>query len=143
MSIDETVPSNSAPAAVPPYEFNAEENRVFADLAWRARSVGLWFIIFGILVLLSFIQNPNLGHVIVGLVLVMVGGWSRQSASGFDAVAKTQGSDVGHLMEALRNLAKLYSLLDRIIFCVVLFNAVILIAAVIAWAWASTHPPVP
>jgi hypothetical protein len=144
MSTEETPPPVAKPAAVDSYEFSQGENRVFAGLARRARSVGFWFIIYGAILLLSFIngvlpllraERPvahiDLGNLVSGLIFLMVGIWSRRSAAGFDAVAKTSGGDIGHLMGALKDLSRLYGLLDRIIFVVVLIMVLVMIVSLV------------
>jgi hypothetical protein len=144
MSTEETPPPVAKPAAVASYEFSQGENRVFVGLARRARSVGFWFIVYGAILLLSFVNGVlpllrpdrpvahiDFGNLISGLIFLMVGIWSRRSATGFDAVAKTSGGDIGHLMGALKDLSRLYGLLDKIIFVVVLFMVVMMIISLV------------
>jgi hypothetical protein len=135
MPLDDVQPSTvetRLPSRPVRHEFDEFENRVFADLARKARGVGGWFILFGVVTILGLVRAPSLAGLIAGLVLVMVGVWSRRAALGFDAVARTEGGDLGHLMAALRELAKLYGLLDRIILIAVVFTGLILIGGLLA-----------
>jgi uncharacterized membrane protein YhfC len=51
---------------------------------------------------------------LVGLVLFLIGMWTRQSAFSFAAVANTRGQDITRLMEALGSLKKMYGLVYNI-----------------------------
>ena len=150
MSVDETVPPEITPPVAGSYEFGEGENRVFEGLARRARSVGFWFMVYGGILVIGFLStvvsfaglgrfggrggvsiNIDLSTLISGLVFLSVGYWSRRSAQGFDAVAKTRGGDVGHLMGALKELSKLYGLLEWVVFAVVVVMVVAMVVALV------------
>lgn len=174
MPADETMPPPPTPDSPPPggYEFGEAENKVFAGLASKARGVGFWSALYGILLLMNFaygclpklpvdpagrghllgplrvnridwtggVVDIDLGALITGLVFLLLGLWSRGAASGFDAVAKTRGGDVGHLMGALKELSKLYGFLGRLIFLVVLVVTLAMIVVGVGLFASSMKP---
>ena len=79
------------------------------------------------------VSNIDLGAFVTGMVFLLLGIWSRAAGTGFQAVAKTQGSDIGHLMTALRNLSRLYGFLDRLIFFVVLLISLGMTVLLVMW----------
>ncbi len=172
MPVDEIPPLKPASPTPGGYEFGEAENKVFAGLASKARGVGFWSALYGILLLLNFaygclpkrpvdpagrghllgplrvdridwtggVGDVDLGALITGMVFLLLGLWSRRAASGFDAVAKTRGGDLGHLMGALKELSKLYGFLDRLIFVVVLVVTLAMIAVGVALVVSTVKP---
>jgi uncharacterized membrane protein YiaA len=63
---------------------------------------------------------------LVGFVHFLIGIWTRQSATGFTAVANTRGQDITRLMEALTSLKKMYGL----VYNIMLIGALIVVASV-------------
>lgn len=123
------------------YEFTGEDNAVFSRLATKMRGVGFWFEVYGVFLVLVFVYKliPKGGHVdiapldlVTGLIVLFLGHWTRRGGWGFRRIAETQGNDVGLLMGALRELARFYGLIDRIIFVVVL---VVIVGTSIAGLW--------
>jgi hypothetical protein len=43
-------------------------------------------------------------------ILVLIGFWSVRAGSEFSRIVKTEGADVSHLMQGLREIRKLYDL---------------------------------
>lgn len=121
------------------YEFDSQQNQVIGALASAMRWVAVPLIVLGVLYAIPAIlcvvhafRNPVsiLGAVYVGLVALIalsLAQWTRRAASSFDKVVSTGGQDIGHLMDALDNLRKKYSLLS---FFVKLYVAVLLVALI-------------
>jgi hypothetical protein len=57
---------------------------------------------------------------LAGLILLMVGIWTRSAAASFQNVVATAGKDVSHLMNALGSLHKMYSLIYTLILATIL-----------------------
>jgi len=58
--------------------------------------------------------------VVVGIVFLLIGVWTRSSAASFQDIVATTGRDISHLMGALDALHKMYSLLYTVIVLIVL-----------------------
>jgi hypothetical protein len=99
---------------LPQYEFNEEQNALIGGLAARMRFVGMFLIVLGVLALVgaaATARDVRDGHLVVfGIFQIVLGAWTRSAAKGFRQVVETQGADINHLMEALADLRKLYTL---------------------------------
>ncbi len=113
------------PSDSPQHEFSQDDNAVFARLALKMRGVGFWFEIYGIVMLVLFFFKlwPKAGNfeiapmdLLSGLVFFLLGHWTRRGGLGFRQVAESQGSDLTFLMKAVRELSRVYGLIDRLIF---------------------------
>jgi hypothetical protein len=71
---------------------------------------------------------PSTGHlwgaliqgVTAGLILLLVGVWTRAAGASFQQIVDTTGRDIGHLMNGLGELRKMYTLMyTLILICVV------------------------
>src|SRR5262245_35196739 len=51
----------------------------------------------------------------VGLIFLLLGSWTRSSASSFQQIVDTSGRDINYLMDALGSLRRMYSLLYSLI----------------------------
>jgi hypothetical protein len=102
-----------------PFEFKAEHNPSFARLGMLMQVVGLiglamtllaaaWFFI-AVIGLPSF-SLVLLLYLVPVAVPAAVGVWTMRAGQRFSLIAKTEGSDVGHLMAAIGELTKLYLL---------------------------------
>jgi hypothetical protein len=136
-----TEPDRPQPPAQ--YEFNSQQNQVIGDLAnsmlWVAvpfMALGILYIIATVLLLIQMLRDPAIGLVavyvgLVALLLLVLGRWTRQAAGEFQQVVATTGRDISHLMNALDNLRKFYSLLSVFVKIYVIFVVIALIASVI------------
>jgi hypothetical protein len=109
------------------YEFNAEQNRTFNELAAAMEVVatlmkilGLLFLIFFGLLLLQAAQvgggyGPVIGLGSAMLVCLAIGFWTASSARSFRRIVESQNRDIWHLMNALGSLRAMYSLLRTIV----------------------------
>ncbi|WP_013323712.1 hypothetical protein [Gloeothece verrucosa] len=98
------------------YEFNTTEEKLIGDLAGKMKFVSYFFMAVGvvqafagILHLTSATLDPP-SIIISGLINLAIGIWTYKAASSFSLVAKTRGHDLENLMDALKQLKKLYSL---------------------------------
>jgi hypothetical protein len=83
----------------------------------------------------------DFGALITGVVFLLLGIWSRRAASGFQAVAKTRGGDIGHLMVALKSLSKLYGFLALLILIVVLIVTLLMLLVLVAFLLGAPNVP--
>jgi hypothetical protein len=68
----------------------------------------------------SPITVSSLAFALAGLLLFLVGLWTRQAAQGFAGIVQTKGRDISRLMEALGALHRKYGL----IYTIMLFAAI-------------------
>ncbi|HEX8201867.1 MAG TPA: hypothetical protein VF590_15430 [Isosphaeraceae bacterium] len=102
------------------FEFGAAENRVFEDLAAKLRFVGVTTTLIGGLIglyglfgLLATLHRgvaaaPLLVVLGAGLLIGVIGLWTRRAGVEFRLVAETTGKDITHVMGALENIHRLY-----------------------------------
>ena len=98
------------------FEFDANQNDLLADLSGKMRFVGLLLLfvgflngVAGLILLFSDLQD-GLSSIAVGVILVLVGFWTRRAATSFTQIVETEGHDISNLVIALGELRKLYSL---------------------------------
>jgi hypothetical protein len=119
---------SSSPAPPPAkYEFTDEQNRTISGLADAMRTVaslmqilGLAFAIFFGLQLAAAVQTqagygPVAGLAAAALLFLAIGFWTGGVAKSFRKVVETKNEDLWHLMNALRTLHNMYSLLKTLI----------------------------
>lgn len=125
----------------PQFEFSAGDNAEFLRLATKMRGVGFWFVVYGIAMILVFAFQliPRNGRIdveplnlVTGLVFLFLGNRTRHAARSFHRIAETSGSDVTHLMQAVRALSRFYGLIDKLIFIVVIL---VILGVVLACAY--------
>jgi hypothetical protein len=116
--------SSNGPAQ---YEFSIEENATIWKLGSKMSFVGLFMLGIGLFFFLSglvrWVQTRNLevSILFLALLFVVVGIWTHRAGREFLSVAETQGNDVSHLMRALSNLLKFYTLLYLLFFVALVF----------------------
>jgi hypothetical protein len=141
----ETTPSSSPVQ----YEFTSRQNAVIGPLAhdmlWVALPLQLVGVLYGVALIAAVIKAFREPHVfmeaaLIGLAMLFylaLGVWTSRAARSFKDVVATQGNDVGHLMDGLDNLRKLYGLLSIIVkfYVLVVVVAVVvgLVAALAGW----------
>lgn len=112
------------PDATTQHEFSADDNATFDRLVLRMRGVGFWLELYGFLLIGWFVFRviPRNGvmtiepfNLVTGLVFLFLGHWTRRGGRAFKTITQTQGNDLTHLMNAIRELSKLYGLIDRLI----------------------------
>ncbi len=121
-------PPPSPPQSAPPhYEFSYSENATIGNLGSKMSFVGLFMLGIGLFFFSSgivrWVQSHHLevGMLFLTLLLIVVGIWTHRAGREFRNVADTHGKDVSHLMRALDNLLKLYTLLYLLFFIALVF----------------------
>lgn len=95
------------------YEFTPSQSTLIDSLARRMRLVGWWQMAFGVLSVIGGVvslSDGGFGSVVTGAVLFLFGLWTLRAHHGFARVVETEGSDITHLMDALGELHKLFTL---------------------------------
>ena len=98
------------------YEFTAEQNAVIRDLGRKMQGVGVFMIVLGVLSLAGFGAGflgpgaPSLVWIPIAAFFLLIGIWTVRAGREFRQVADTEGQDIRHLMTALAELRKFYTL---------------------------------
>jgi hypothetical protein len=120
-------PSIDAPAASPQFEFSQSENTVVGNLGSKMSFVGLFMLGIGLFFFSSGVvrwaqrHDLDVSLLFLSLLFIVVGIWTHRAGREFRSVAETQGRDISHLMTALSNLLKLYTLLYLLFFVALIF----------------------
>jgi hypothetical protein len=99
------------------YEFTKDQEAVIGDLSGKMRFVGAFLFALGVLGLFQvgfiFYRVRLFAWItaINALIYAMIGFWTLRASGAFSAVVETVGWDVPHLMDALKSMRKMYSLL--------------------------------
>jgi hypothetical protein len=111
------------------YEFSASENRVIGDLSWKMHYVGMFLVaVAGLTTVYAlFDLVDRIGNLVAALIYFAIGWYTINAAASFRQIVETEGRDIGALMDACRNLLKLY----RIQFWLVILALLLLVVAVI------------
>ncbi|PSO95446.1 MAG: hypothetical protein BRC53_10710 [Cyanobacteria bacterium SW_6_48_11] len=115
------------------YEFNSTQEKLVQALANKMRFVSFFLIAIGILRFITGIVTlirgaPLINAIISGIIILLIGFWTYTAASSFNRIVKTQGNDIENLMNALKELRKLYTL-QFWLFIIVLIAIIIAIIA--------------
>ncbi len=70
---------------------------------------------------------------VIGLLLLLVGLWTRQAAVGFFRIVDTQGSDISRLMDALGSLHRKYGMM----YYIILIAAILSVLSFVVSLWMS------
>ncbi|MCY0995075.1 hypothetical protein OV203_48565 [Nannocystis sp. ILAH1] len=102
------------------YEFSATENVIIRQLVDAMRfvaaaslAVGAFVLILGIAGLVTQGRSavgPALGDFAEAVVFVLIGLWLQRAVDAFNRVVDTSGDDITHLLDALRELTRVFSL---------------------------------
>lgn len=110
------------PAPAPEhYEFTENQNALIGDLAKKMGLVGAVLVAFGLVALVfgvvALFRLPAAGtaQVIQGVIYLLLGFWTYQASGSFRTIVSTAGRDVGHLMDGLNSLQKMYTLMYWVI----------------------------
>lgn len=111
MNASETKPGTPAPEAVrEPYEFSPEQNVIVARLASKMQFVGLFALGIAVVAIVAGAFRRDLGIIVSGVLYAIVGIWTERAGRSFRHVVFTKGHDLSHLMHALNDLRKLFTL---------------------------------
>ncbi|MBV8883034.1 MAG: hypothetical protein JO235_03405 [Chroococcidiopsidaceae cyanobacterium CP_BM_RX_35] len=122
------------------YEFSGSQNALIGDLAKKMNFVGILMIAGAILGLISgfvtlFVGSSrglfDFSSLIQGVLLLLIGLWTRNAAQSFKQVVYTTGADIENLLGALGELRKLYTLQYWLTIIVLIFLAIALILALV------------
>ncbi|MBD1206975.1 MAG: hypothetical protein H9535_00980 [Ignavibacteria bacterium] len=125
------------------YEFSTEHNTLFTNLASKLRTVGITFIVLG--VLQSFLALINAGTfgiitgVAGGVLFAVIGVLMVNAASSFKLIVDTEGQDIDNLMQALRSLLSMYTVQFWALVTSVLLVLLVVIQAIIALSAISSR----
>lgn len=134
--------------APPRFEFTPDQDAQFLRLAARMRWVAFVLIMLGMLgfaiaalvalagwldTRFAGIPRPGLWaavgtYVLAGALSFLVGAWTFKAGKSFIRMGTTRGDDVAWLMDAVRDLHKVYSL----VFAVIAAGSMLLVAAIAA-----------
>lgn len=97
------------------YEFTPEQNLALTGLAGRMWAVGGILMVVALLILAesTALVWKGTGSAVgfeVGAILLLIGFWSIRASGQFLRVVRTEGADISHLMDGLREIRKLYEL---------------------------------
>jgi hypothetical protein len=121
------LPSPAASEGSAQYEFSFVENATIAKLGSKMSFVGLFMLGIGLFFFVSglvrWVQTRNLevSILFLALMFMVVGIWTQRAGREFLKVAETEGNDLSHLMDALANLLKFYTLLYLLFFVALVF----------------------
>jgi hypothetical protein len=129
------------------YEFDGRQTKIISELASAMRWVSAPLLLLGILYVIATVvcvvhafRNPatSFAAVYVGLIsllFLLLGRWTKDAATCFQHVVWTTGHDIEHLMNALDNLRKKYSLLSTF---VKVYVAISLVAVIVGLVMTVT-----
>lgn len=136
------------PAAPPPTtpqpEFTPAQNQTIGELGnamqWVAAPLLVLGGLYAALTLLTLIQAFRDPHSLVAIIyigliaalFVALGRWLTRAGDSFRQIVTTTGQDLSHLMQALDDLRKLFSVLAVFVKIYVAIVIVTLIAALVA-----------
>src|SRR4051812_49140386 len=92
------------------YEFTPEQDVLFAGLSSKMQFVGLFALGIGVVAVALGVLRRDVGILFSGSLYALLGLWTERSARSFRFVATTQGHDIRHLMHALNDLRRLFTL---------------------------------
>lgn len=125
------------------YEFSTEHNTLFTNLASKLRTVGITFIVLG--VLQSFLALINAGTfgiitgVAGGVLFAVIGVLMVNAASSFKLIVDTEGQDIDNLIQALRSLLSMYTVQFWALVTSVLLVLLVVVQAIIALSAISSR----
>lgn len=116
------------------YEFSAPENVLIRQLvdamrfvAAAALALGAFDLILGLAGLFTqgkAALGPSLGNFVQSVVFVLIGMWLQRAVDAFNRVVETSGNDITHLLHAITELTRVFSL-QRTVFVLALLVTVL------------------
>jgi hypothetical protein len=91
------------------YEFSASQNTTFSSLAGSMKVVAIIMMILGALSALNILMGDVVAALMGGLY-IFIGIWTKSAAESIQNIVNTEGNDIDHLMNAVKDLNKLYNL---------------------------------
>lgn len=120
------------------YEFDSSQNETIFTLAKSLQFVGAVTLLLAILFVLGMLRafsesdwGDAISHGMSVAFTLAMGSLTYKAGREFQAIVATSGKDISHLMTALENLRKVYSVLSWIIILFALLLTVVLIASIV------------
>lgn len=115
--------------AAKPYEFDVDQNRLISDLAKKMTGVGSFLIGLGLLLAATALYSlwADLGGrfwmpLLPGVFFTVTGAFSLRGGRSFRRVVDTENRDIEHLMLALTQLDRFYTVnFWLVVACILLF----------------------
>jgi len=126
--MNEQLPSQS--------EFDASQNPSFASLAGSMKIVAIIMMIFGALSALNILTGDIVSALVGGLYIV-IGVWTKDAGQSIQNIVNTEGNDIDHLMNAVKDLNKLYSLQKWLMIVGIVFAVLGAIAMIVSGPGAT------
>ena len=132
-------PPDEPARSQPPYEFSPSQDEIVRALAGKMKFVGVFYVLTSCFLCLAGLVclffSPLLGvfYLILLIPELLIGIWTIHAAHSFRLVVDTTGRDIPHLMGALTDLRKLYTLMFWLLIAALVF--VLLAAAVGVFLW--------
>jgi hypothetical protein len=118
------------------YEFDASQNASFASLAGSMKIVAIIMMIFGALSALNILTGDIVSALVGGLYIV-IGVWTKDAGQSIQNIVNTEGNDIDHLMNAVKDLNKLYSLQKWLMIVGIVFAVLGAIAMIVSGPGAT------
>lgn len=130
------LPPSPLPSAVGgrEYEFGGGESTLIGGLGVKMSRVGLFMVGIGLCFVISSIQRwsrfqeIDIGLIFLTLLFIIFGIWTHRAGREFRKISATRGRDVSHLLLALANLMRLYTVVYVIFFVGLIFALIQLTA---------------
>ena len=90
--------------------FSPEENAIFAALGLRMHFVGAFTLALGVIAVVLGLSRRDAGPLLAGVLYAIIGHWTARAGKQFRSIASTRGRDHSHLIAALVDLRKMYTL---------------------------------
>jgi type IV secretory pathway component VirB8 len=138
MQPEQSQPSQKPAAAS--YEFTTMQDEIIRSLSKKMKFVGVFYIVVSVIVGLSALAflliSPLVGFVYMILLTpeLLIGIWTLNAAKSFRLVVDTKGHDIPHLINALINLRKLYTLMFWILIIGMAFMVIAVIAVIVMFS---------
>jgi hypothetical protein len=135
----QSVLGEEQPKPYSPYEFTPAQDEIIRTLAGKMKFVGVFYIVASCFValagLIAFFFSPLVGlfYLILLTPELLIGIWTIHASYSFKLVVDTQGRDIPHLMSALTDLRKLYTLIFWLLLAAFVFVLLAIAAGILLY----------
>ena len=139
------VPPQAAPPAgqqaIPhsPHEFSPSQDEIIRGLARKMNFVGIFYVVTSCFLclagLIALFFSPLIGvfYFILLIPELLIGIWTIHASRSFRLVVDTTGRDIPHLMGALTDLRKLYTLMFWLLIAALMIVLLAVAAGILLW----------
>jgi hypothetical protein len=115
------------------YEFTADQNHLIGTLASRMKFVAIFLIVLGCIMGLAGLFSLPAGvvYLVIAAIYIIIGIWTIGAANAFKKIVDTEASDISHLMNALNELKKLYTLQYVLSIIAIVFMGIAILTGII------------